>query len=149
MPSNKYNFQKLDISPYWKIVRNVFYDIDPNGDFPNDDKESNIYSQETLLYTTKDKYHLDLGWYGYDNLANDSTGYCIHLFRGKNWNDSELLECFRSKNKQVIVNKIAEFLKAVDLGDFDKLKGYRIDENDKENINSFNDFKVFSARITI
>ena len=88
----KYNIQRLDISSGWKVLRNVFFDIDPTDNVPEDDKYFNIYCQEDLLYFRKDNYHLDLGWYGNDDLTNERTGYCIHLFRDDNWNKSELLE---------------------------------------------------------
>ena len=146
--TQKYNLQILDISSDWTIERNVFYDIDPEDSISEDDKHDNIYSQEDLLYLTKGNYHLDLGWYGYDNLDSETTGYCIHLFRGDNWNNADLLEKFRSKSKSAITDKIIECVKAVDLGDFDKLTGYRVDENDTTNKNDFSDFDIFSARQT-
>jgi hypothetical protein len=99
--TQKYNLQQLDISSDWTVVRNVFYDIDPADNSSEDDKEVYIYCQEDLLYLKKDNYHLDLGWYGYDNLTNDRTGYCIHLFRGDNWNNGELLEKLRSKDNKL------------------------------------------------
>lgn len=95
---------------------------------------------------SRGNYHIDLGWYGYDNLDCDATGYCIHLFRGDNWNNAELLEKFCSKNKNAIADKIIEFAKAVDLGEFDKLTGYRVDEHDTSNENNFSDFDSYSAR---
>src|SRR5687767_1859843 len=105
----KYKHQRLDISSDWTVVRNEFYDIDPAENVTEDDKHDNIYCQEDLLYLTKGDYHLDLGWYGYDNLTSDTTGYCIHLYRGDNWNNAELLEKFRSKSKKIIADKITEF----------------------------------------
>jgi len=144
----KYNLQRLDISSDWTVERNVFYDIDLDDSISEDDKHDNIYCQEDLLYLTKGNYHLDLGWYGYDNLDSETTGYCIHLFRGDNWNNADLLEKFRSKSKSAITDKIIECVKAVDLGDFDKLTGYRVDENDTTNKNDFSDFDIFSARRT-
>lgn len=142
----KFKHQRLDVSSDWTVVRNEFYDIDPFDSNSEDDKLLNIYSQEDMLSLTKDKYHLDLGWYGDSNLTSDTTGYCIHLFRGDNWNNSELLEKFRSKSKEVIADKITEIANAVDLGDFDKLTGYRIDENDTANKNDFSNVDTYSAR---
>ena len=142
----KYNIQRLDISSGWTVERNVFYDIDLDDSISEDDKHDNIYCQEDLLYLTKGNYHLDLGWYGYDNLDNETTGYCIYLFRGYNWNNAELLEKFRSKSKSVITDKIIECIKAVDLGYFDKVTGYSVDENDTTNKNDFSDFDNYSAR---
>lgn len=144
----KITLQQLDISTHWTIVRNVFYNIDPADNINEDDKYTHIYCQEDLLYLTKDSYHLDLGWYGSDNVADETTGYGIHLFRGENWNNAELLEKFRSKSKSTIVNKITEFMKAVDLGEFDNLTGYSVNENDPSNQNDFNKMDFFSARQT-
>lgn len=143
--TQKYNIQSLDISPDWKIVRNVFLDIDPKDNIPEEDKLDNIYCQEDLLYMTKNNYHLDLGWYGY-TLVNDKTGYCINLFRGENWNNGELLEKFRSKEKQVIVAKINELINAVDTGYFDNLTGYIVNENDPTNNNDFSKVDTYSAK---
>jgi len=146
--TERYSLQKLNISSNWSIVRNVFYDIDPADNNSYDDKELYLYGQEDLLYLTKDDYHLDLGWYGYNNLTYNKTGYCIHLFRGDNWNNSELLEKFRSKDKQVIVAKINDFIKAVDIGEFDNLIGYIVDENDSSNKNDFSAIDNYSVRQT-
>lgn len=146
--TRKYTLQRLDISSDWTIERNVFYDIDPTDNISEDDKHNNIYYQENLLHLTKGSYHLDLGWYGCKNLDKDTTGYCIYLFRGDNWNNAELLEKFRSKSKSAVIDKIIEYAKAVDLGDFDKLTGYRVDENDSTNQNDFSDFDTYSARRT-
>jgi len=142
----KFQHQQLDISLNWTVVRNEFYDIDPADNNSEDDKYANIYCQEDLLYLTKGDYHLDLGWYGYDNLANDTAGFCIHLFRGDNWNNAELLEKFRSRNKKVIADKIADLAKAVDFGEFDKLNGYRVDGNDTTNKNDFSSIDIYSVR---
>lgn len=144
----KFNLQLLNISTDWSVMRNVFYDIDPEDNNSYDDKEVYIYCQEDLLYLTKGDYHLDLGWYGYNNLTYDKTGYCIHLFRGDNWNNAELLEKFRSKDKQVIVAKINDIIKAVDIGEFDNSIGYIVDENDMTNQNSFSDIDNYSVRLT-
>ncbi len=145
---HNYSIQLLDISSDWTVVRNVFFNIDPKDNIPEDDKYANIYCQEDLLHLTKDNYHIDLGWYGYDKLTNDKAGYCIHLFRGENWNNAELLEIFRSKDKQVIVYKIVELTKVIDLGKFDKVTGYKVDENDPTNHNDFSDFDIYNARQT-
>ena len=146
--TQSYNLQQLDISSDWTVVRNVFYDIDPSDNVSDDDKYENIYCQEDLLYLTKGHYHLDLGWYGCDNLTNEATGYCIHLFRGDNWNNAELLEKVRSKSKNVIVDKLAEIAKAVNLGEFEELTGCIVDENDKSNKNDFSDFDTYNIRLT-
>ena len=139
----KYNLQSLDISTDWVVVLNKFYEIDQHDDVPEDDIYSLIYYQEDLLYLTKGIYHLDLGWYGSDNFINDRTGFCIHLFRGENWNNAELLVKYYSNNKQVIVNKINQLLKAVNLGYFDKLAGYKVDDNDPTNQNDFSDMNNY------
>ena len=52
----------------------------------------------------------------------------------------------KAKNKNAIADKIIEFAKAVDLGEFDKLTGYRVDEHDTSNENNFSDFDSYSAR---
>ena len=142
----KYNIQRLGISKDWEIVRNIFFDIDPNENIQEDDKYDSIYSQEDLMYLTKDNYHLDLGWYGYDNLTNDKTGFCIHLFRGDNWNNVELLEKLRSKDKQVIVKKINEFIISVDNGEYEEQIGYKVDENDLKNKNDFSIIENYTVR---
>ena len=146
--TQKYNLQQLDISSDWTVVRNVFYDIDPADDVSEDDKYDNIFCQEDLLLLTKGDYNLDLGWYGYDNLSSDTTGYCIHLFRGDNWNNAELLEKLRSKDKQFIVKKINDLINAVDIGDFDNFIGYIVNENDPKNKNDFSDIENYTVRNT-
>jgi hypothetical protein len=143
----KYNLQQLDISSDWTVVRNVFYNIDPFDLVSEDDKHDYLYCQQDLLLLTRGDYHLDLGWYGYDDLTNDATGFCIHLFRGDNWNNAILLEKFRSKSQIVIVNKINELAKAVNMGVFDNLSGHKVDENDSSNKNDFSDFDTYSVRI--
>ena len=142
----QYNIQHLEISKNWKVVRNVFFDINPIGNESEEVKYDYIYCQEDLLYLTKGNYHLDLGWYGNDDLANERTGYCIHLYRGNDWNNGELLEKHRSKDKQVIVEKINELIKSVDKGNYDNITGYIVDENDIKNENAFNDMDSYSAR---
>ena len=144
--TQKYNLQLLNISTDWSVVRNVFYDIDPADNNSYDDKEVYIYCQEDLLYLTKDDYHLDLGWYGYNNLTYDKTGYCIHLYRGANWNNSVLLEKLRSKDKQVIVKKINEFIISVDNGEYEEQIGYKVDENDLKNKNDFSIIENYTVR---
>ena len=144
--TQKDEVQGPDISSGWEVVQNVFFDIDLSNNISEKDKDENICSQEDLLYLTKGNYHLDLGWYGSDDLTNDRTGYCIHLFRGNNWNNGELLEKFRSKEKQVTVTKINELIHAVDRGDFDKLTGYIVNDKDPTNNNDFCDLDNYTAR---
>jgi hypothetical protein len=102
-----------------------------------------------MLYLTKMNYHLDLGWYGYDDLASPLTGYCIHLFRGKNWNNAELLEKFHSKSLNVILTQISVFTHSVNIGEYENLIGYRVDEDDPLNQNDFSSLNTFSAKHTI
>lgn len=145
MSSNQttYKLQSLDLPSDWSVRRNEFYDIDPTDNIPEDDKFLNIYCQEDLLLIQKENYHLDLGWYGSDNLDNELTGYCIHLFNGDSWLISELLVKFRSKDKNEIVDQINSLIKTVDNKDFERLIGYQVSE---ENSNDFTDFDEFDIR---
>ena len=138
--------QQLDIPADWTVRRNVFYEIDPKDDIPEDNKFYDIYCQEDMLYLTKGEYHLDLGWYGGDVLDNANAGYCIHLFRGENWLHSELLEKRDSQTQKGIVNMIEEFMRAVDFGEFDNQTGYKVDNEDDRNENRFEDFNTYSVR---
>ncbi len=81
-------------------------------------------------------------------MSSDTTGYCIHLFRGDNWNNAELLEKLRSKDKQFIVKKINDLINAVDIGDFDNFIGYIVNENDPKNKNDFSDIENYTVRNT-
>ncbi len=142
----KSKLQHLEIPSDWTVRRNVFYELDPRDEVPEDDKFYDIYCQEDMLYLTKGKFHLDLGWYGGDDLNNGYSGYCIHLLRGENWLNSELLEKRGSQTQKVIVNMIEEFIRAVDSGEFDELTGYKVDNEDDNNTNMFEDFDTYSVR---
>lgn len=81
-----------------------------------------------MLWLKKGKYNIDLGWYGGDDLKNEKTGFCIHLYRGDEWNKCNLLEKFRSKNKSESVDKLDALIKSIDKGNYDNVVGHRIDE---------------------
>lgn len=83
---------------------------------------------------------------GGDDLDNKRVGFCIHLFRGDNWNKCELLEKFKSKNKKDIVDKLRSLISAVDNGDYNFLQGYKIDEDDLRNENLMSDHEAYSAK---
>jgi hypothetical protein len=68
-----------------------------------EDKETLIFLQEDMLWITKDDYNIDLGWYGGD-LSRATSGFCLYLYRGNNWNESGLLERFRDRNKADIIS---------------------------------------------
>ena len=131
-----YNKQPLDLSVGWIVKRNEFYDIDPLGNAPVEDKEALIYLQEDMVWVTKDDYNIDLGWYG-DDLSSATSGFCLYLYRGDNWNESELLERFRSRNKTDIINKLKSFICAVDRGLYKNVKSYRMDEVDRNDSGNF------------
>lgn len=139
----EYKLQEISVSANWKVVRNVFYDITPNDQVPEDDKYDKIYFQEDLVLITNNNYHLDLGWYGTDDFENSLTGYCIHLFRGESWLESELLVKIRTKNKDEIVRQINSLTAEIDKGDFENLTGYKVT---KENTNDFGDFEIYDLR---
>ena len=124
--------QTLEIPSDWEIRRNEFYDIDPIDDISDDDKLTNIYIQENILLLERGNYRLDLGWYGSDNLNNQTTGFMLVFIRGENWNNCELLELIRTQSKTLIVESINEILKAESEGFYEDKSGYRIDENDEE-----------------
>ena len=142
----KYKKVDLEISTGWNVERNEFYDIDPNDEVPDDDKFFNIYVEEDMLAIKKGRIFLDLGWYGGEDSSNEYSGYCIHLIRGNSWNDCELLEKFRSRSKNAVVDKINELILAVDRGEYDELEGLRVDENDPYNDNDFSDLDSYSIR---
>lgn len=127
--TKEYKLQPFYITKDWEIKRNEFYNIDPADNAPEDDKFNNIYCQEDMLWLTCGNYNLDLGWYGSDNLDSETTGFMLVLFRGKDWNNCELLELLRTKLKSEVVEKIELLVKAVSSGFFDKKKGYEISEN--------------------
>jgi hypothetical protein len=136
-----YSKQPLDLSAGWIVRRNEFYDIDPFGNAPMKDKETLIFFQEDILWITNGDYNIDLGWYGGD-LSNATSGFYLCLYRGNSWNESELLESFRSRNNADIINKLRSFMKAVDKGLYNNVKSYRMDEVQR---NSTNDGRDFSS----
>lgn len=138
--------QRLDTPTDWDIKRNEFYDIDPLDNSSPTDKETLIFAQEDLLWISKGDYNIDLGWYGGRDIESKDSGFCIHLFRGNNWNKCELLEKFRSKNKKDIVDKLNFFVSSVDNNDYRGLTGYKIDEDEDGNLNSMSDFEFYSVK---
>jgi hypothetical protein len=128
----EYKLQTLEIPPDWEIRCNQFYDIEPMDDIPESDKFHNIYMIEDMLLLEKGRYHLDLGWYGSDDLKDQRTSYMLVLFRGESWHNCELLELIRSRSKMFITKSINEILKAVTDSFYDNKPGYRIDENDED-----------------
>ena len=141
-----YHKQKLNIPADWEIKRNEFYDIDPFDNSPADDKEVLIFVQEDILWLKKGNYNIDLGWYGGQDLKNEGAGFCIYVYRGDHWHNCDLLEKFRSKNKQNVVDKLDSLIKSVDKGEYDNLIGHRIDEDDLTNQNSMEDFEAYSVK---
>lgn len=137
--------QEINIPTDWEIKRNEFYDIDPFDNSSADDKDVLIFVQEDMLWIKKRNYNLDLGWYGGDDLENEWTGFCIHLYRGDNWNKCELLEKYRTKNKKDVVEQLYHLITSVDKGEYDNLVGHRIGEDDITNQNSMKDFKTYSV----
>lgn len=138
--------QELKIPIDWEIKRNEFYDIDPFDNSSVDEKVVLIFDQEDMLWIKKGIYNIDLGWYGGDGLNNRKTGYCIYLYRGDNWNKCELLEKFKAKNKNDIVNKLTSIISSVDRGDYDNLIGYKIDQDNLTSENLMSDRETYSAR---
>jgi hypothetical protein len=138
--------QELSIPTDWNIKRNEFYDIDPLDKSTTTDKAILIFDQEDLLWISKGDYNIDLGWYGGQDLKNKESGFCIHLFRGDNWNKCELLEKFISKSKHDIVDKLKSLIRSVDNGDYKELRGHKIDEDDIQNKNSMSDYELYSAK---
>jgi hypothetical protein len=145
--ADMYKRVKFRFSSAWYIERNEFYDIDPEDNVDELDKYWNIYVQEDLLAMKNGNILLDLGWYG-GEFSNESAGCCIHLIRGKSWSDGELLEKFYSRNKEVIKDKVNELIDAVDNGEYESLKGFRVDENDPDNMNCFSKLDSYSARLS-
>lgn len=143
--TQKYRYQILDISPNWKIIRNEFYDISPTDNVKEDDKFDYIYSQEDMLLLQNVNYKIDLGWYGGNKLINKETGYYIHLFKGDNWNKSVFLEKFVSQDKKEVTNKINNIINLVDLGAYENVEGYIIDEDDLTNNNDLSKIKNYSS----
>jgi len=127
-----YKKQILRITNDWTIHRDEFYDIDPLDDIPEDDKFFNIYSQEDLLSIQKGQLHLDLGWYGFDDLNNLMTGFMLVLYKGQDWNNCELFELIRTKSKPEIVDSINRIVELVNCDFYSGKTGYKIDENDTE-----------------
>jgi hypothetical protein len=132
----------MKITSGWTINKHEFYDVDPLDNVPIEDKETLIFFVEDILWIAKGSYNLDLGWYGG---VESKDGYCVVLYRGDSWNKCDLLEIFRSKNKNEITEKINTLIHLVDSGKYDSVGGYRIDDDDKENTNSVADFKTYTA----
>ena len=139
--------QKLIIPKDWIIINNEFNFID----LPKDESELNEYVAynlaEDLLYIKKGQYHLDLGWYGSD-IKKTTTGFMLVLFRGKNWNDCELLELKRSESQSVVIKEVNEIIELVDVGFCVEKIGYFIDE-DKFSERSIGQHLEFSIRKNI
>ena len=121
--------QQLNFSKNWQIKRNVFYDIDPKEEVSEESKLANIYCQEDMFHAVNGEYHFDLGWYGYDNIAEKTTGYMLILFRGKDFNNCMLLELFRTKSKTKLLERIDKILEAFESDFYTNKIGYLISEN--------------------
>lgn len=137
----KYDLLKFTLPSDWSIKNNNLYSIQSNGEADKCD-----YLQEDLLWIQKGQYNIDVGWYWEESANDDRTGYCIYLYRGDSWNNSELLEKFRSRDIKIIENRIYDIVEAVENGKFDNLVGYLVNENDKEHNNDFNDIDSYFLR---
>lgn len=71
------------------------------------------------------------------------TGYCIHLFNGDSWLNSNLLVKFRTEDKNEIAKNINSLIEAVDKNEFGKLAGYLVNS---EKANEFSDFINYDVR---
>lgn len=136
----------MSIPAGWEIVRNEFYDIDPFDPSPAEDKNTLIFEQEDMLWIRKGNYHIDLGWYGGNNLDDGRTGYCLYLYRGIGWNKCELLEKYKSRSKKDILERLFAGMASIDKGEYETLKGYSINEEDSTNMNSMSDHEFYSAK---
>jgi len=132
MMTGEYKKQELEVPDGWVVIWNEFYDIDPLDDIPEDDKYMNLYIVEDLFYFRKEQFHLDLGWYGSDNLNEPFTGFMLVLFRGKDFHNCELLELVRTKSKSEIIFWINKFFELVNIDFYNEKNGYKINENDEE-----------------
>ncbi len=138
--------QKLNIPTGWAVKWNEFYDIDPLDISNTKSKELSIFLQEDMLWIEKQEYNIDLGWYGGENMNDEGVGFQLHLFRGNSWNKCELLEKYRSKGKEDVVEILNAMIASVDNGSYDQVVGYKIDEDDLSNANSMTDHEVYSAK---
>lgn len=136
----EYSLAKIKIPTEWNIKRNVFYDIDPLDEISEDDKFDNIYYQEDLLWIQKGDLNIDLGWYGGED---SSAGFCIVFYKGKSWNDCELFEVFRSRNKNTIIKRLEFLVDSVINGLIDSKNGYVISESKGTDISDFETYSVF------
>lgn len=121
---------ELVVPNSWVVIKNVFDEYIPPDEHPEED----------ILLIRKGEIHLDLGWYGGAN-----GKYCIYLFKG-NWLRGELLEKYSSKVKRDVSKRIDEILNSFETGDFEKVIGIHVDEDDVDNENRFEAIKDFTLR---
>ena len=103
---DKLKLVPLRIPNGWKVVWNIFTEVNPN-EFMNDDYEYKWEFNEDILYMVYEDelYGLDLGWYpGF----NSEGEYCLRVITHNDW--EQTIDEFRSRNINEIKDKIESFL---------------------------------------
>ncbi len=96
----------LRIPNGWKVVWNIFTEVNPN-EFINNDYDYKWEFNEDILYMVygDELYGLDLGWYpGF----NSDGEYCLRVIKDNDW--EQTIDEFRSRNINEIKDKIESFL---------------------------------------
>ncbi len=138
----EYSLAKINLSNEWEIKRNVFYDIDPLDLISEDDKYDNLYCQEDLFWIQNGDFNIDIGWYGAED---SSAGFCIVFYKGKNWNDCELFEIFRTRSKNETILRLEFLVSSIEKGLLVSKKGYTICESKDTDISDFETYSVFKG----
>lgn len=119
MTSFKFTRQSFCPTPGWKVLHNEFYSVDlaekiyPEG---SEDMPSWSLFSSTLLQLVYDKKNLliDLGWLP----ESDPEGsFCLTLLRADDEQWENPLTEFSSRDKDIIVEKLNEVMRAVSKGE--------------------------------
>lgn len=124
--------QPLKISDRWTVGKHEFYAIDPDGNVEGDN--TFWMFSEDLLQIEMDDYVLDLGWYG-----DEDGAYCLYLIRG-NFLTGELLEKFKTRDRQKVVARLNDITKAVETGQLDNVRGYQVSEDGEKTVDDFENY---------
>ncbi len=121
----------LKIPTDWIIEKNEFSKIEDMNEISKKEMDTKITYQKNILSIHKGLYHINLGWHGSDKFSLKTTGFKFILFKGKEWENCELLELLRRNSIIDLPNTINKIIKLVSDGFYDDKTGLTIhDGND-------------------
>ncbi len=117
--------KKINISKEWKIHKNEFYDIEPDNEYPLDEVWTYFINDITQMYF-KD-YTIDLGFNG-DYLSDRNGAFNLTVLKG-DFLKGVLFERFISRSTNEIESLINLYIKLIESGDINELKGFQFDNS--------------------